>query len=93
MLEKRLAAVPSQLFTANGAVNGVITIADACIFRVKQEVVIKANTLNNLDRVEVKRVLNDTQLVIGPCGGSIHKTIDVSAYTTALGTVIQRLRL
>lgn len=84
-LEKRLYAIPAQLFTANGTTDGLITLASgACRFKVKQEVFLSANTLPNLDCIEVKRVISDTQLYVGPKGGNIDARIDISAYTTAL---------
>lgn len=88
MLEKRLKAVPPQLFTANGAADGLITLADACQFKVKQQVFLFAATLPNLDQIEVKQVISDTQLYVGPKGGAITTRTNVSAYTVALGSAI-----
>ncbi len=88
MLEKRLVAVPPQSFTADGGADGIITIADTRPFKVKQEVILTANTLPNLDDVEVKRVISPTQLAVGPKKGNIDTRTDVSAYTVALSGAI-----
>jgi hypothetical protein len=88
MLEKRLAAILPQSFTTNGGTDGTITVADASLFKVKQEVILKANTLSNLDTIEVKRVLSPTQLAVGPKSGNIDTRSDVSAYTVALNASI-----
>lgn len=84
MLEKRLYAVTPQLFTSNGGADGTISVADTRLFKVKQEVYLTANTLPNLDTIEVKRIVSRTQLIVGPKGGNINATADVSAYTTGL---------
>jgi len=90
MFEKRWAAVPPQLFTANGASNGEIKVANsAChLFKVKQKVILSAATLSNLDNIEIKKILDDDTIIVGPCGSNIHSTINVSAYTVALGAAI-----
>jgi len=90
MFEKRWAAVPPQLFTVNGSANGVIKVAaDACaLFKVKQKVIINAATLPVLDQIEVKKILDDNTIVIGPQSANIHTYTDLSAYTTALGAFI-----
>lgn len=93
-LEKRLEAIPPQPFTADGTAQGLITVADAHEFKVKQLVYLTANTLPDLDNIEIKRVVNAghgvtaTQLLVGPRGGSIDSRVDVSAYTVALSAAI-----
>lgn len=88
MLEKRFPAVPPQSFTVNPTANGVVTIADTTLFKVKQLVMVAANTLPTLDKLEVKQVLSPTQMIIGPAGGAIHTTTDLSAYTTLLSGAV-----
>jgi hypothetical protein len=93
-LEKRLEAIPPQSFTADGTINGLITVADATEYKVKQQVFLSASTLPDLDQIEIRRVINAghgvnaTQLYVGPKGGSIDARTDVSAYTVALGAAI-----
>jgi hypothetical protein len=88
MFEKRFASVPAQAFTANGTANGIITIIDTTLFKVKQKVYLSAPTLPHLDNIEVKHVIDSTHLVVGPTSGNIKSTYDVSAYTVALGASI-----
>lgn len=88
MFEKRFAAIPPQSFIADGTTDGVITVADTRLFKVKQEVYLTATSLPNLDKIEVKSVISLTQLAIGPKNGSIKSRTDVSLYTTALSAVI-----
>jgi hypothetical protein len=70
MLEKRLAAVAPQLFTANGDANGNIIIAtDACLlFKVKQKVFVAA-TGQPLLNLEIKEISNGT-IQVGPIGNA-----------------------
>lgn len=90
MFEKRWAAVPPQLFIADGAANGTVKVtAVACkLFKVKQKVIISAATLPNLDQIEIKKILDDNTIIIGPQSANIHTYTDLSAYTTALGAFI-----
>lgn len=82
MLEKRFPVVPPQNFTADGTANGVITIANTRLFKVKEVVKITGTALPILE-LEVKNVINLHQMVVGPITGSILTTTDVSAYTVA----------
>lgn len=84
MLEKRFAAVPIQVFTANGGVDGSITIADTSLFKVKQRVTISATGQVNQE-LEIKKIISSTALVLGPTTGSIFTFTDLSAYTVASG--------
>ena len=84
MLEKRWPVVTPQAFTANGTANGVVTVPDTTLFKVKQDVHISATSLPTLYKLEVKEVLDAHQMVIGPDGGAINLTTDLSAYTVAL---------
>lgn len=80
--EKRWAAVPPQNFTANGTDTGKITVADASLFKVKQQVIVVSNTQTNLN-LQVQRIDTATELYVGPPGSSISTRTDISAYTTA----------
>lgn len=93
-IEKRLAAVSPQSFTSDGTSDGLVTVTDASLFKVKQKVIINANTLPNISTIEVKRVVDATQLYVGPVSssvpgsGSIDSRTNISAYTVALGANI-----
>lgn len=82
MFEKRFAAIPTQVFTANGGANGSVTVADTYLFRVKQRVVVTATGQTNQE-LEVKNVVDRTTMILGPVAGSIFTFTDLSAYTTA----------
>jgi hypothetical protein len=88
MLEKRLAAVSPQSFIINGGSEGSVTVNDTSLFKVKQEVIISATSLSNLDQIEVKRIVSPNVMYVGPKGGNIDSRIDVSAYTVALSAAI-----
>ncbi len=69
-IERRLAAVPSQLFTLDGTDRGILKITDAyldCLpFKVKQKVIITATGEENLE-LEIKRIEQDGQTIhVGP---------------------------
>lgn len=88
-MEKRFAAVPPQAFTANGTVNGVVTIADTSLFKVKQKVILYQPSITDPLNLEVKAVLGPTQMQVGPVGGPVvNNFTDISAYTVALGAFV-----
>lgn len=88
MLEKRFIAVPNQYILADGTTDGIITVPDASLFKVKQEVYIGGNTLPNLNEIEIKRVISPTQIAIGPKKSNIDSRSDLSAYTLAKNSYI-----
>ena len=53
------------LFTADGTVTGIITIADTRGLKVKAILEIKSNTIPTA-RFQIKRIISDTQLIVGP---------------------------
>lgn len=87
MFEKRLAAVPPQLFTSNGTADGRITVADASLFKVKQAVNLSGTALPNLN-LEIKSIPNGTTIFVGPIGPGIVDRTDISLYTTAATSFI-----
>lgn len=82
MLEKFWKEVPSQLFTANGTYNGVITISSTNAYKLNQFVVILNPSLPSV-AAEIKAIISDTQLAVGPQGSGPNLRIDLSAYDTA----------
>lgn len=89
MFEKRFAAVPAQVFTADGGANGSVSVADTSLFKVKQQVIVTATGQPNLDALEVKKVLSPTSMIVGPSTGSINTFTNLSAYTVLAGASIQ----
>ena len=87
MFEKSWLAVAPQLFTTDGSSSGIISIPNTAGFKVKAQLVLSASTLPNLT-VQLKRVLSSTQMLVGPIGQNINATIDISAYTVALGAFV-----
>jgi hypothetical protein len=98
LLEKRFSAVPPQAFTADGTASGVITIAgNACgLFKVKQKVILTANTLSNIT-LEIKEIDSQDNIQVGPIAGTLNvpgqntgisARTNISAYTVALGAAI-----
>lgn len=84
MFEKRFAAVSPQAFTADGTANGLITIVNATLFKVKQQIFVNATGQPQL-QLEVKSIPSPTTMVVGPRGGNINQTINISAYTVVAG--------
>lgn len=64
-IEKKWPAVAPQLFSADGTDSGIVTVADARGFKVKQMVVIIGTALPTL-RVQIKRFLSPTEFMVGP---------------------------
>jgi hypothetical protein len=88
LTEKKWLEVSPQTLTSNGDSDGTVTIADTSLFKVKQKVILKANTEPNLE-LEVKRVVSSTVLKVGPRSSNIDDRSDLSDYTTAKSTTIQ----
>lgn len=83
MVEKRLIAVPPQLFTVDGTASGVVTVLNTRLFKVKQAIIINSNTQSPTTDLEIKRIPNGTQLEIGPKSGNIDSRSNLSAYLVA----------
>lgn len=88
-IEKKLAIIGPLPFTANGASDGTIQVSDTVSIKVYATVVIKADTLPNL-RLQVKEVVNKTELVVGPIDKNLGTKADLSLYTTALNATIEQ---
>ena len=65
MLEKRLTAVPPQLFTTDGDANGKLTVAYSGLFKVKQQVIL-FKTATEPVVLEVKRITDAFTIYLGP---------------------------
>lgn len=85
--ERNLSVVPPILFTADGGTEGQITLATTLGLFVKQNVVLQAPLVPPLN-VQVKFVINDTQILVGPQSSSLNHRTDVSAYTVAAGSFL-----
>jgi hypothetical protein len=89
--EQKLAAVSPQAFTANGTSLGVVTIADTTGFYIKQKVNLQTNSTPEA-LFQVKNILSNTQLILGPNNNSLKASptnhSDLTAYTVSSGAVI-----
>jgi hypothetical protein len=86
-IEKKWEEVPQQLFTADGTVNGIITVASVAGYFVKQMISIQSLT-QPPQRLQIKRVLSPTKIKVGPSDKSIKTETDVSLYLVSEGSVI-----
>lgn len=87
MMEKRFKAVKPQLLISDGNAQGLISVANTRLFKVKQVVHIQ-NPGQPITKVEIKRIESKTKMFVGPIKGSIDLRIDTSAFTVALGAFI-----
>ncbi len=81
MLEKYWKEIPSQLFTNIGTSDGIVTVASTTSFKIRQFVVILNPSLPSAAG-EIKAILSETQLAIGPQGTGPNMRIDLSGYGT-----------
>lgn len=98
--ERNWLKIEPKSLTSDGTVGGLVTLDKKaiCLFRVKMVVVLEATGEPPL-RVEVKRVVSDTQMIVGPERSRtnpppknrplVDDFIDISAYTTAKGSTIR----
>lgn len=66
-IEKSWGSVPAQPITSNGTSDGHITVPDATLFFVKQEVNIFSNTVSPLI-LEIKKINSYNDIELGPKG-------------------------
>lgn len=87
-IEKKWVAVPARPMTFNGTANGIISVASVAGFYVKQLVILKGNSLPTI-QLQIKRVLSDKEIAVGPVAGKITDRSDVSAYTVAANSTVE----
>ena len=86
--ERQWLATPAKTLTLNGGTNGLVTVGSTSGLKAKQVVKLEAAGVDT-QNFEVKRVLSDTTLYVGPVDKNIKSRSDVSAYTTAANATIQ----
>lgn len=91
-VEKKWLAIPPRLMTQDGNELGVVHTASTRDLRVKMAVVLQAPNIPPT-RLQVKRVVSDTQFIVGPFpdtntqGKAGLKTVaDISVYTVLAGS-------
>lgn len=82
-VEKKWLAIPPTAFTADGTTAGVVTVANAHLFHVKQKVKLYSNTIPDGTAREfiVNRVTKLGTIEVGNIGKNINDRADVSAFT------------
>jgi len=88
-IEKKWETIPPRSFTADGTVDGIVTVNTTIGFRVKQKVLLKQGPVPTGEPFIINRVLSETQLRVGPIGRSIAECADISSYTVASGATIE----
>ena len=81
MLERFWKEIPSQFFTITGSADGVVTLASTSSFKIKQFVVILNPSLPSVAG-EIKAILSETQMAIGPQASGPNMRIDLSSHDT-----------
>lgn len=79
-IEKRWKSVSPQQFVVDNALIGKITVTDATLFKVKQQVVINSSTVPSRDDLEIKRISDRITIFLGPKTGNIDSRINLSQY-------------
>lgn len=77
--ERRWAEISAISFTDDGKENGTVTIEDTSRFKVKMRVTVQSD-VNQPTNFQVKRVLNRTQMILGPTQGKHSLTSDMSSF-------------
>jgi hypothetical protein len=86
-IEKSLSAVPPQLLTSDGQSNGLVTIPDSTLFKVKQIVTVVGAPSGSV-QLEIKRIDTATTMLLGPTNSNINSRYDLSAFTTTLSSFL-----
>lgn len=86
-LERNLSAVAPTLLTADGGTEGQVQLASTLGLFVKQIAILQAPLLPPLN-VEIKRVLSETNILVGPASSNMSHRINVSLYTVVAGSFL-----
>lgn len=86
--EKRFYAIPAQALTADGTVDGTITIAKTFCWKVGQIITCVSSTVQPR-RLKIKAVLSETTIKVGEIDTPIYKFTDVSSLLVADTAMIE----
>ena len=75
--------------TKDGEQNGKITVEDTACFKVKAFIVLQSDT-QQIQRFQIKRILNNTEIILGPEKKSILTRSDVSGFKISANAVIHQ---
>lgn len=85
--ERRWERVSDKILTISGGEDGSIAITDNRGFYVKQKIKLKADTLE-IKLFQIKRVVSNTVMYVGPVDSNINSRSDISQYTLALNSTV-----
>ena len=85
--ERQYEAQGPFAFTANGGIDGIITLETVGCLKVKQQIKLSSIGQPNLV-VQIKRVLSPTTILVGPTDNNFKTKTDVSNYTVADGATV-----
>jgi hypothetical protein len=83
--ERNWLEIPSQLFISDGGQYGQVSIPSTVRIKVKQKVEVSSNLLPVQITLEVKSVINETDIILGPIATNIEQVTDLRSYTVASG--------
>lgn len=86
--EKSYPAIGPATFTEAGTVGGLVTLDSTQGFKVKMPVVLSSGGTDRVD-LEVKRVFDETRLILGPRGTRLDCFSDLSSYP--IGSILSVL--
>lgn len=81
-MEKNWKEVQPQFFIANGTSDGIVSVKSASLFKLRQFIVILNPSQPSIVG-EVKAILSDTQIAVGPQESKPSMRIDLSSYDTS----------
>lgn len=80
--------LPTQLFTSNGGSKGQVSVPTTSGIKVKQKVFVGSNNQDQI-QLEVKRVIDNTHIILGPLSADIKATADLSLYLTTFNAYLR----
>lgn len=81
-------AIPATPLTADGNAQGVAPIGSTIPFKVGQKVKFTSNTITTPVLAQIQQIPDKMNLIVGPIGGSLTNTLDISAFTFADNAVV-----
>lgn len=87
-IERSWVGIPTQLFTIDGGQYGQVSVPTTEGIKVKQKVFVGSNTQPPV-QLEVKRVINTTDILLGPIGPEMKKYSDLRLYLTSANAFLR----
>ena len=91
MFERFFKEIAPKAFLADGSSIGEIQLLSTAGFKAKMHVHLSSSSLPT-STLEVKRVLSDTLMVVGPIGANIDSRADISGYLVSDGAAISSIK-